>query len=204
MAIEVQILDASGQVKGTKPLSEKFEAEKGFSVHLLHEVVRSIEQNRRAGTHETKTRSHVSFSNKKPWKQKHTGSARSGRRSSPLWRGGGITHGAHPRSYRSDLPQSKRQKALVQAILARVQSGDLFVSDALVLDQAKTKFVDAWLKSRNLPNETLYVTVSSDPKLLLASRNIKGFRWMLVKDLNAREILASRKIVFSQEAVEQL
>ena len=64
--------------------------------HLLHDIVRMQRANRRAGTACTKTRSDVSGSGKKPWKQKGTGKARSGSRKSPVWRGGGTVFGPSP------------------------------------------------------------------------------------------------------------
>ena len=65
----------------------------GFSIW-----VRALLQNWRQGTVGSKDRSEVSFSNKKPWKQKGTGRARAGSARSPLWRGGGVVFGPQPRT----------------------------------------------------------------------------------------------------------
>ena len=65
----------------------------------LKDAVVAIRNAMRAGTASTKGKGEVAGSNKKPWKQKGTGNARAGFRQSPVWRGGGVAHGPHPRSY---------------------------------------------------------------------------------------------------------
>src|SRR5689334_2595513 len=86
---------------------------------LLREAVVMYEANQRAGTHCTKTRAEVDYSNKKPWAQKHTGRARAGTRRSPLWRGGGIMHGPRPRDYSYGMPRKALRAAVRNALLGK-------------------------------------------------------------------------------------
>jgi large subunit ribosomal protein L4 len=73
--------------------------ENGIGTQALHETIVAYRANRRAGTHCVKTKATVAGSGKKPWRQKGTGNARSGYRSSPVWSGGGVVFGPHPRDY---------------------------------------------------------------------------------------------------------
>lgn len=202
--IEVNILNSEGQIEGKSKLPEKFEAAGRPNSHLLHEVVRVYLANQRKGTHDSLTRSEVSGGGKKPWKQKHTGRARAGTIRSPLWRGGGIIHGPHPRSYRMDIPQEKVKKALSQAITACAESGNFVVASQPKLDQAKTKLVSQWLKQLSLPENSLLVLDKKDEKLALASRNLKDFSWIECSHLHPYHILKAKKVIFTPEAVQCL
>src|SRR5574338_1451996 len=106
---------------------------------LIHAAVRSFLANRRAGTSATKTRGDVSGAGRKLWKQKGTGRARIASLRSPLWKGGGNTHGPQPRDWSYNMPKKMRQGALRSALSERVREGNLFVVDDWSLDQPKTK-----------------------------------------------------------------
>src|SRR5436853_5148526 len=86
------------------------------SRRVLHEAIIALQGNQRRGTSDTKSRGEVTGGGHKPWKQKGTGNARAGSIRSPLWRKGGIIFGPHPRSYRVDLPASKKLMALQTAL----------------------------------------------------------------------------------------
>src|SRR6185503_918884 len=83
---------------------------------LLHLVLVAYAGNQRRGTHDTKGRAEVRGGGKKPWKQKGTGRARHSSRRSPIWKGGGVTFGPHPRDYDTNLPSSMKQAALTSAL----------------------------------------------------------------------------------------
>ena len=195
-------MDASGKVQGTTPVPEKIQVAGKSNVHVLHEVVQSYLANQRKGTHNTLTRSGVSGSGKKPWKQKHTGRARAGTSTSPLWRGGGIIHGPHPRSYRIDLPQAKIKGALLQSIFDKVNSGDIVVSAKPQLDQAKTKKVAEWIKNFSVAGNLLLVLHKRDENLSVAARNIPKFEWVEVRNLHVYDILKAKKVIFTPEAMQ--
>ena len=201
--MDLNILDASGKVSGTVQLPEKIS---GASVNrnLLHEVVTAYLANQRKGTHSSKTRSEVSGSMKKPWKQKHTGRARAGTSTSPLWKGGGIIFGPKPRSYRRDLPKSKVRAALAQAISSKATGGDIVVYGKPDLKEVKTKLFVSWMKGLNLPGKTLLVLDKSDGKIAQASRNLPDFRVIECRNLHPYDVLHAKKIVFTPEAVQCL
>jgi len=201
--MQVDIINTEGKVKGQAQLPESI-GEGKANPHLVHEVVRAYLANQRKGTHATLTRSHVHGGGRKPWKQKGTGRARSGTSRSPLWRGGGIIFGPHPRSYRIDLPHHKIKKVLSQVISAKAQNGEVIVADPLKLEEAKTKKVADWMRKLSLPQNSLLVLDKMDKKLHLASRNLRDFEIMECRHLHPYHILNAKKIIFTPEAVQCL
>src|SRR6059036_1420772 len=107
--------------------------------HLLHEVVRSQLASRRAGTAATKTRGFVSGGGKKPWRQKGTGRARAGSSRSPIWTGGGIVFGPHPRHYTFKVNRKERRAALRSALSAHADRGTIAILDPSPFDTPSTK-----------------------------------------------------------------
>ncbi len=103
-------------------------------VDILHRVVRWQRNNAQAGTHKVKTRSEVSYSTKKIYRQKGTGGARHGARSAPIFRGGGVYKGPTPRSHGHELPKKVRVLGLKHALSAKAKAGELVVIDAAVSD----------------------------------------------------------------------
>lgn len=160
--------------------------------------------NRRVGTHETKTRSHVAGSNKKPWKQKGTGRARAGSRRSPLWRGGGIIFGPHPRDYSYAINRKQRQAALRSALFAKLRAGDVVVLEGLSLDGPKTKTVAKALQSIAADGGCLLGTASHNKNIYLSARNLPGVLVSAVKDFNALQVLNARRIVLLRDAFDAL
>src|SRR5271163_5139069 len=86
--------------------------ENGRGSQALHDVVVALRANRRSGSANTKTKAEVAYSGKKPWRQKGTGRARAGYTSSPIWVGGGVVFGPHPRDYSTAIPKQVRRLAL--------------------------------------------------------------------------------------------
>ena len=202
--MEIDILKSDGKLEGKAQLPEHIAASGKLSRPLVHEVVTAYLANQRKGTHSTLTRTEVSGGGKKPWKQKHTGRARSGSSRSPLWRGGGIIFGPKPRSYRVDIPKAKIKAALFQVLAEKAESGNLVVSEKPQLPQPKTKVVSQWIKKLSLPVSSLLVVDKNDENLTLASRNIKGFQWIECRHLHPYHILSAKKIVMTPEAVKCL
>ena len=106
---------------------------------LVHQVVVGQLANARQGTAKAKTRSEVSGGGRKPRPQKGTGSSRQGSIRSPLWKGGGVTFGPSPRSYRQRTPKKMRRAAIRMTLSDKVREGTLIVLQDLTLDSPKTK-----------------------------------------------------------------
>ena len=94
---------------------------------IIYDVVKMQLASRRSGTASTKTRSDVSGGGKKPWRQKGTGRARAGTTRSPIWRGGGIVFGPHPRDYSFSIPKKVRKKAVISALSMKFKDNKMVI-----------------------------------------------------------------------------
>lgn len=171
--------------------------------HLLYETVKMQLANRRAGTHATKTRAHVSGGGKKPWRQKGTGRARAGSSRSPLWPGGASVFGPQPRDYSYRLPASARRSALRAALADKVREGKLLVLDKIELAEMKTKQVVQLMKDLGLES-ALIVIAEEDPTLEKAARNLRNVRVLRVAGANVYDILRFDHLVVTQRAIDLL
>lgn len=162
------------------------------------------EANRRQGTSSTKTRAVVSGGGRKPWAQKHTGRARAGSNRSPLWKGGGVVFGPHPRDYCYTLPQNIRREALRSSINSKYNDKDLVVLNEVTVEKPKTKDFKKLLKSLKLKDKALFVLDKIDDNLRLASRNLKEISLKRADDVNAMDVLKARKLVVTKPALSML
>ncbi len=198
--ITLNILDKSGKRVDTMKIDEKVWTQR-INQDLLHKAIVMSLANKRAGTASTKTRSDCRGGGRKPWRQKGTGRARAGTIRSPLWRGGGVTFGPHPRDYSHSLPKKMKNKALVQAIVSKINEKDLIILDDLKIETPKTKEAAQLLKKlKATDGATLLVTKSLDETLKKAARNLPNLELANVKDLNAYNILKNTKVILTKEA----
>jgi len=196
------VVNSSAEKVGEIELNEALfnvEVKKG----VLHEVVCMQRANRRAGNACTKTRGEVRGGGAKPWRQKGTGRARSGSRTSPIWRGGGTTFGPRPRDYRYKLPKKVRRLALRMALSARNGEGNLIVVDSLSLAAIKTKdFVK--IMSNFQFDDCLVVTATNDSVVSKSARNAVGYKVIPVSGLNVFDILKYSKLMLTQDCLAKL
>jgi large subunit ribosomal protein L4 len=147
----------------------------------------------------------VNLSGKKPWKQKGTGRARAGYASSPVWSGGGVVHGPHPRSYAKKTPKAVRKLAFRKALSARILAGDVLVTESFEVAEAKTKSFLALRKGLSGDaRRTLVVALSFTDRTFLSARNVAADLLMTASEVNTENLLAFDKIIITQEALEAL
>ncbi|WP_011188368.1 50S ribosomal protein L4 [Desulfotalea psychrophila] len=171
--------------------------------YILHDVVRMQRAAKRAGTASTKTRVEVRGGGAKPWRQKGTGRARAGSRTSPLWRGGGVTFGPKPRDYSFKLNRKVRQQAVSMALSARFQEGNLIVLDNFIMDAIKTKEFASTMKTLELANALIVMDDASE-NLSKSCRNVHGYRILPAEGLNVYDILLHKKVVLVKPVIESL
>jgi large subunit ribosomal protein L4 len=170
---------------------------------VIHNAVVNFLANQRQGTHATKTKGLVSGGGKKPWKQKHTGRARSGSNRSPLWRGGGIVFGPQPRDYSYALPKKARQLALRATLTGKLSDGEITIVDSLNLEKPKTKEMVSLLKGLNLEGTSILIIVPEyDEAVFLASRNIPGVTVRRVSDLNSYDVSRHKRVLMTKRAAD--
>jgi large subunit ribosomal protein L4 len=170
---------------------------------VLHEVVRSQLVSKRVGTAASKTRGMVSGSTRKLFRQKGTGNARAGSVKSPLRKGGGVIFGPSPRSYEIKVPKKVRKLALKMALSAKFSDGQLFVVDALELEEIKTKALANVLSTLKL-NDLLIVSDADDAKLALSSRNIPDVKVIKTEGLNVYDILKFKNLLLVESSIENI
>src|ERR671929_1735970 len=122
--------------------------EDGRGTQAVHEVVVAMRAARRSGTANTKTKADVDLSGAKPWRQKGTGRARAGYKSSVIWRGGGVVFGPKPRDYSKKVSKSVRRLAFQKALSERIDAGDVLTIGEFVVKEAKTKAFVELLKKQ--------------------------------------------------------
>lgn len=177
----------------------------GKGTQAVHDVVVAMRANRRSGTASVKTKATVNLSGKKPWKQKGTGRARAGYASSPVWSGGGVVHGPHPRSYAKKTPKAVKRLAFRKALSARILGGDVLVVDSFGLKEPKTKeFVSLVGGLHGGARRTLIISVSFSEATLLAARNVANDLLMTASEVNTENLLAFDKIIITKDALAAL
>ncbi|MCF7729148.1 MAG: 50S ribosomal protein L4 [Chthoniobacterales bacterium] len=186
----------------------------GKGTQAVHDVVVAMRANRRSGTASVKTKATVRLSGKKPWKQKGTGRARAGYASSPVWVGGGVSHGPHPRSYAKNVTKAVKKLAFKKAFSARLLTNDILLTESFSIETSKTKsFLEllqkihtssgSELNINSLPT-TLIISTSFTQNTFLSARNVKTALLMSSEEVNTEQLLAFDKIIVTQEALTTL
>jgi large subunit ribosomal protein L4 len=181
-----------------------------WNADLVHQVVVSMDSNRRQGTADSKGRGEVRGGGKKPWKQKGTGRARHGSSRSPLWKGGGVTHGPlTERNYTKKINRQTKLKALFMVLSQKVRDNEILFVDEMVLKAIKTK--DAGQMLKNLAkvkgfeklayrrgNRALVTLPIDNEKVLKSFRNLPIAKVENARNLNPLELLNYQYLIVSQ------
>jgi large subunit ribosomal protein L4 len=171
---------------------------------LLKDAVVMHQRNQRQGTVKTKTRAEVAGSNKKPWKQKHTGRARAGSRKSPIWRGGGTVFGPLPRDWSYHMPVKARRVALRSALAGKLADGELVIAELGAFGQPSAKAARKVLADLGAPQRALVVLAEPNGNLWKSFRNFPGVGVRTAVDLCAHDVVKGGLIVAEARAMEQL
>ncbi|MFB6265158.1 MAG: 50S ribosomal protein L4 [Bradymonadaceae bacterium] len=206
------VFNLDGEVTGEIDLDDDvFGAE--VREHLFWEVVNWQRANRRQGSHSSKSRSEKRGGGKKPWAQKGLGRARHGSIRSPLWVGGGVSHGPDPKDHGYDISKKKRRAALRAALSGRAQEGNLRVVEDWGLPEIKTKLALQTLDALDADEALVVDTterndetgeVEHNEPLRLSVRNLPDVKYLAVEGVNVEDILGHRVIVLSRSAAEEL
>jgi large subunit ribosomal protein L4 len=167
---------------------------------ILQRMVRYQLSKRQAGTHSTLSRSNVSVTTKKLYRQKGTGGARHGSKNAPIFVGGGTAHGPHPHSHAHGLPKKVRALAMKHALSSKVKDEALIVLDGF--DGEKTKDLVAQLKALGISNALFIDGAEVNAKFAKAARNIPNIDVLPLAGLNVYDVLRRKTLVLSREAVE--
>ena len=174
-----------------------------FNETLVHQLVVSYMAAGRAGTKAQKTRSEVSGGGAKPWKQKGSGRARAGTTRGPLWRTGGVTFAAKPRSYEQKLNKKMYRAAMRSIFSELLRQGRLQIVDDMVPSEPRTRDMVNKLKGLGVENG-IFITENLERNLVLATRNIPGFDVCGVWGISPVRLVHSDRVLMTTGAAKQL
>lgn len=215
--MEAKIYNQKGTSAGTIALPAKVFGAK-WRADLVHQVVEGMRSNKRAGTADTKDRGEVRGGGKKPWKQKGTGRARHGSSRSPIWVGGGVTHGPlSDKNYKRKISKKMRAQALFSVLSKKMKDGEILFVDSLSLSETKTKKAVEVMKNLSKASGLKPLAGSKKPRVLTALygrnekteksfRNLPQLEIVFLKNLNPLDVLGYQYLLIEnpEESVKFL
>ena len=208
--ITIDVLDTEGKISGKLSLSKELFGAK-INPTLMTQAVRVYLANQRQGTVSTKTRSLVTGSTRKIYRQKGTGRARHGDIKAPIFIGGGVAHGPHPRDFSLNFPKKMRRNALFSALSGKLKDHAIIAVTDLDKLKVKTRELITVLQNLKLidgqakKNKKIMLVLPATMKnLILSARNIEGVDLTLANLLNTYEVLKYNKLVFLKDSFHVL
>ena len=198
--MELQVRNIQGALAGSIEVREDVFGAK-VNQDLIHQVLVSQLANRRQGTAKAKTRAEVSGGGAKPRPQKGTGRARAGSTRSPIWKGGGVTFGPSPRSYRHNTPKQMRRGALISTLSGKAREGGLVVIDDFDIPDNKTSSVVQALRALGADRSVMLVADGAPPETLRAARNVPKLKMAPSHTLNTVDLLNHHRVIMTVQAV---
>ena len=190
--MEAKIYNQKGKATGTITLPEKVFAAK-WRADLVHQVVEGMRSNTRAGTAHAKGRGEVRGGGRKPWKQKGTGRARHGSTRSPIWVGGGVTHGPlKEKNYKRKISKKMRAQALFSVLSRKFKDGEIIFVDSLSLPAIKTRAAVEIINNLSAVlgrGKILAALYARNEKAEKSFRNLPRVEVSFVKNLNPVQAL---------------
>ena len=202
MSVEIPVVHEKDSAQPVTVSDEVFGCE--FNEPLVHQLVTGYLANGRAGTKAQKTRSEVSGGGKKPWRQNGTGRARSGSIRSPIWRGGGVTFAAKPRSFKQKLNKKMYRRGMRSIVSELLRQNRLLVSADVVPVEPKTKAIVGKLKEYALDRRILILVENEDPVVDLAVRNVPNVQVSVAGRVDPVSLVAADKVLVTEKAVKIL
>jgi len=208
-SMEVEVYSQKGKSVGKLSLPESIFG-LSWNGDLVHQVVTGMQANARTPVAHTKDRSDIRGGGRKPWKQKGTGRARHGSSRSPIWKGGGVTHGPrNEKSYEQKINKKMRIKALFTVLSEKFKKGQILFVEELSLKNIKTKDavsvvndlskISGFEKMVGGKNPNIYITVPAKSDVLKKSfANIKTVEIDEIKNMNPVDLLSFRYVIISQ------
>ncbi|MCC6290725.1 50S ribosomal protein L4 [Candidatus Nomurabacteria bacterium] len=210
--MESKIYNQAAKEVGTTKLSARVFG-LPWNGDLVHQVVVGMQSNARQNTAHTKGRGEVRGGGKKPWRQKGTGRARHGSIRSPIWRGGGTTHGpTNERNYEKKINKKMKTKALFTALSQKQRDGEVVFVDQFKFAKSKTreaqKSLDAFAKVKGLEKlnyrrgqRTLLALPAADKSVWQSFRNLPGVAVSEIRNLNPELLLNYQYLLITSPEV---
>jgi large subunit ribosomal protein L4 len=191
---------AGEQVSEIELPAEIFEAP--INTALMHQALVRQLANARQGTHSALSRSEVSRSKSKWYRQKGTGRARHGSRNAPIFVGGGVAHGPKPRSYRKKMPRKMRRAALRSALSVKAAESQIVLLDELNMERAKTGDFAAFLERLNVSDSALLLLSERNETVEMSARNLPNVKTLRASYLNVRDLLGYEAVLIPLDSLD--
>lgn len=204
--MKVDIHNQKGEKAGDIELSKEFFG-LPWNDDLVHQVIVSMQANQRISVAHAKGRGEVSGGGRKPWRQKGTGRARHGSTRSPIWKGGGVTHGPlKEKNYAKKINQKMKKKALLTILSKKLNDKEILFLDKIVLTKPKTKEASGVIKnisdikgfkklSAKKKNNAIIAISKKDSQIIRGFRNLFGFKISEARNLNALDLLKHKFLI---------
>ena len=204
--MEAPIYNAQGKKAGTITLPEAVFG-LPWNTSLVHQVVTSMQDNARTNVAHTKGRGEVRGGGKKPWQQKGTGRARVGSIRSPIWKGGGVTHGpSNEKVFARGIPKKMRAKALFVALSRKFKDGEIIFIDSFGLDKPQTSaaikalvLVGKAAGAKNLmgkaKNAALVAVSEPNTNTQKSFQNVANVEYASIRNINPVEVLKHKYLI---------
>ncbi|MDD5033036.1 MAG: 50S ribosomal protein L4 [Candidatus Pacebacteria bacterium] len=211
--MEARLYNQEGEEKGSIKLSESIFGLK-WNADLVHQVMLSMQSNARIPSAHVKDRSEVRGGGAKPWRQKGTGRARHGSTRSPIWVGGGVTHGpTKERNFEKKINKKMKKKALFVALSQKLRDNEILFLDDLKIEKPKTKEVSIVLSNlakinnfeklgQKRKNRAIVLVEKKQDDLKRAFSNIPGILFDEARNLNLLDALNHKYVVFTKDALK--
>src|SRR3989344_4944402 len=210
--MKVKLYNQLGEETGSVELLDAI-----FNIPLNHDLVHQAIVTQMANSREilahAKGRGEVRGGGKKPWRQKGTGRARHGSIRSPIWKGGGVTHGPRKQKiYSKKINKKARQKALFMALSAKIRDSQLIVLNSISLDEAKTKkmkqifdkisgILTGYRENKKKQDSILLIQPDSDKSLIRSAKNLDFAKIVRADCLNTADVLAGKYLILLKDAI---
>jgi len=169
----------------------------------IYDVVKMQMASRRSGTSSTKTRHDVKGGGKKPWRQKGTGRARAGSSRSPIWRGGGIVFGPHPRNYSYSVPKKMRKKALISVLSMKHKEEKMLILKDFPMNKISTREFQMVVSLFGL-KKALFIIDGENETLFKSSQNLRNIKMIRSEGVNVYDIMNHEHLVLLEPSVKKI
>jgi len=211
--MDMKMYNQDGTEAGTMELPKVFALP--WNANLVHQVVTSEMANRRPTLAHTKGRGEVRGGGRKPWRQKGTGRARHGSIRSPIWKGGGVTHGpTKNKNFKRKINKSMAAKALATVLSAKARDHQILVLEDLVFAEPKTRIAAAtFAKLAGLApfadltrkkHRALLLLPAKNDTIMRAGRNLPYLHIAEARNITVLDALNHKYLVFPKQSVEVL
>lgn len=201
--MKVTVYSAVNDTTSTRTLPESFSVTDA-NPRAVALALRVYRANGRQATAKTKTRSEVTMTGKKVYKQKGTGGARHGSRRAPIFVGGGVTFGPHGnQNWSLEMPRRQRVRALAQAFSLRATQTCMMID----LDKTNDKtavFAKAFDRVDPVARTIIMVLAPSERAVTRGMRNLKRVNVCYANQLNSQDVITADMIVLSELAVDTI